>query len=67
MKEFVIRHTETLSKDFYIEAETPELAMAKYQRMLNNGELDFSDEDMEDSSDEIVTEITCASFELVNN
>lgn len=54
MKAYKIVHTETLMMEVYVDAETDEEALAKYQTMLNNGEIDFSDEDLVDSSDEVV-------------
>lgn len=54
MKAYKIVHTETLMTEIYVDAETDEEALAKYQTMLNNGEIDFSDEDLVDSSDEVV-------------
>lgn len=56
MKTFTIRHTEVLVKDFEIEAESQEEALNKYWDMWNQCELDYSDEELIESSDEIVNE-----------
>lgn len=52
MKTFRIVHREELVGWFYVEAETKEEALREWYRQVNNGEIDFSDMEMVDSSDE---------------
>lgn len=56
MKTYKIAHTETLFGYFYVEAETPEAALAEYYECLNNGEIDFGDLEMIDSEDKVEEE-----------
>lgn len=51
---FKVLHKETLVGEFYIEARSTEDAKKEWERKLNNGEIDFSYLEIEDSNDEIV-------------
>ncbi len=51
MKTFKIVHREELVGWFYVEAENEAAALEEYNRKVNNGEIDFSDMEMVDSSD----------------
>lgn len=53
MKTFHIVHREELVGYFYVEAETPEEALQEWYNQVNNGEIDFSDMEMVDSSEEV--------------
>jgi hypothetical protein len=54
MKTFRIVHREELVGYFYVEAETPEEALKEWYHQVNNGEIDFSDMEMDDSSEEAI-------------
>jgi len=51
MATFKIRHEETLVGYFYVEADSEEEAIIEYMHQVNDGEIDFSDMEMIDSSD----------------
>ena len=51
MAEFKIVHREELVGEFYIEADSEEDAIRKFNFMVDNGEIDFSDMEMVNSSD----------------
>lgn len=51
--EYKITHREKLVGRFYVEVDSPYEALEKYNRMLTNGELDFSDLELVESSDEV--------------
>ena len=51
MAEFKIVHREELVGEFYLEADSEEDAIQKFNFMVDNGEIDFSDMEMVDSSD----------------
>ena len=53
MKEFKITHKERLVGTYYIEADDVYDAVNKYWSMVMAGEIDYSDMDVIDSSDEI--------------
>lgn len=53
MKEFKITHRERLVGTYYIEAENEQDAMIKYWNMVMTGNIDYSDMDAVDSSDEV--------------
>lgn len=57
MAEYKIIHREELVGWFYVHANSEEEALEKWNRKVNNGEVDFSDLDLVDSSDtaELVT------------
>ena len=55
MKEYRITHKEELIGYFYVEAQTEAEAMEKFSRMAANGDIDFSDMEMTDSSDTVDT------------
>lgn len=57
MAEYKIIHREELVGWFYVHANSKEEALEKWNRKVNNGEVDFSDLDLVDSSDtaELVT------------
>lgn len=54
MKTYKIVHKEELVGWFYIEANSEEEALEEWNFKVNNGEIDFSDMDMVDSSDTAV-------------
>ena len=54
MKEYKIIHKEELVGWFYVEADNAEEALDEYNRMVQNGEIDFSDMEMVDSCDTAV-------------
>ena len=54
MKNFRIVHREELVGYFYVQAETPEEALREWYHQVNNGEIDFSDMEMVDSSEEAI-------------
>lgn len=54
MASYKIIHKEELVGWFFVEANNEEEALAKYEAMVNNGEVDYSDLEMVDSSDEAV-------------
>ena len=54
MASYKIIHKEELVGWFYVEADSEKEALAKYDEMVNNGEIDYSDMEMVDSSDEAV-------------
>lgn len=43
MKTFKVFYKEVVTHTFYVDAETEDDAVAEFERMANNGELDFSD------------------------
>ena len=51
MAEYKIIHREELVGAFYLEADSEEDALEKYNFMVDNGEIDFSDMEMVNSSD----------------
>jgi hypothetical protein len=51
MATYKIVHTEELVGWFYVEADSEEEAIEEYNRQVNNGEIDFSDLEMVDSTD----------------
>ena len=53
MKTYKIVHTETLVGWFYVDAETPEVALEEYHNQVSNGVIDFSDLEMIDSEDKV--------------
>ena len=53
MKEFKIIHKERLVGTYYIEADDVHDAVKKYWNMVISGEIDYSDMDVIDSSDEV--------------
>lgn len=55
MKEYRITHKEELIGYYYIEAQTEAEALEKFSRMAANGEINFSDMEMTDSSDIVDT------------
>lgn len=55
MAEYKIIHREELVGWFYVHANSKEEALEKWRNQVNNGEIDFSDMEMVDSS-EIATE-----------
>ena len=48
---YKIRHREELYGELFVEADSEEDAIAEYYFQLNNGQIDFSDMEMVDSSD----------------
>lgn len=54
MASYKIIHKEELVGWFFVEANNEKEALAKYDEMVNNGEIDYSDMEMVDSSDEAV-------------
>ena len=50
MKTYTIIFNETVMHPFKIEANSEDEAEAKFERMANDGELDFSDGEVIDSS-----------------
>lgn len=57
MKTYTIRHEETLVGYYEIEAESPEEALNKFEYKTSEGEIDFTDLDMVNSSDSILEPI----------
>ena len=55
--EYDIKHTETLVGFYTVEADSEEEALDKFDRMCWEGEIDFSDLEMVDSSNVIYKEI----------
>ena len=53
MKDYQIIYNEVLTHSFQVEANSEEEAEAKFQKMLENGELDFSYGEITDTSFEI--------------
>ena len=53
MKDYQIIYNEVLTHSFQVEADSEEEAEAKFQEMLENGELDFSYGEITDTSFEI--------------
>lgn len=53
MKEYKIVHKEKLFEVFFVEAENEDDAMQKYNQMVMEGKIDYSDMDLVDSSDEV--------------
>ena len=53
-KTFTIIYNETLTHWFYVEAESEEEAEKEFYRQVNEGEIDFSDGEVTDSSIEVV-------------
>ena len=53
-KKFMIVYNETVTHWFYVDAENEEEAEAEFNRQVNNGEIDFSDGEVTDSSIEVV-------------
>lgn len=51
---YKIIHKEELIGWFYVEANSEKEALAEYEAMVNNGEVDYSDMEMVDSSDEAI-------------
>ena len=52
MKEYKITHREYLVGWYYVDAENEE-ARRKYNRMVSEGKIDFSDMELIDSSDDV--------------
>lgn len=57
MKTYTIRHEETLVGYYEIEAESPEEALEKYEKMCDDGEIDFTDLDIVNDSNSIIEPI----------
>lgn len=53
-KKFTIIYNETVTHWFDVEAESEEEAEAEWQFQVNNGQIDFSDGEVTDSSIEVV-------------
>lgn len=53
-KKYTIIYNETVTHWFHIDAESEEEAEAEFNRQVNNGEIDFSDGEVTDSSIEVV-------------
>ena len=53
MKDYQIIYNEVLTHSFQVEANSEEEAKAKFQKMLENGELDVSYGEITDTSFEI--------------
>lgn len=51
---YKIIHKEELIGWFYVEANSEKEALAEYEAMVNNGEVDYSDMEMVDSSDKAI-------------
>ena len=54
MAEYKIVHREELIGWFYVEADSEEEALEKYEEQVNNGQIDFSDMEMVNSEDTVV-------------
>ena len=52
MNTYRITHREKLVGWYYVEADNEDEAMAKFEYQASHGEIDFSDLEMVDSSDE---------------
>ena len=50
MKTFKITYKEVLYHEFYVEAETEDDVEDEFDRMVNEGEVDFSDADLIDGN-----------------
>ena len=48
---YKIKHREERYGEFFVEADSEEEAMDEYENQLNNGQIDFSDMEMINSSD----------------
>lgn len=57
MKEYKITHREYLVGWYYVDAENEEEARRKYNRMVSEGKIDFSDMELIDSSDDVEEDI----------
>ena len=57
MKTFKVIYQEVLMHEFYIEAETESEVDAKFVEMANDGELDFSNGEVESSEITNVVEV----------
>ena len=57
MKTYKIIYTESLVHAFYIKANSKEEAEEEFERLGNNGELDFSDGEVYDTNIESITEV----------
>lgn len=53
-KKYTIIYNETVTHWFDVEAESAEEAEAEWQFQVNNGQIDFSDGEVTDSSIEVV-------------
>lgn len=53
-KKYMIIYNETVTHDFYVDAESEEEAEAEFKRQINNGEIDFSNGEVTDSSVEVI-------------
>ena len=53
MKDYQIIYNEVLTHSFQVEANSEEEAKSEFQKMLRNGELDFSYGEITDTSFEI--------------
>lgn len=49
----MIIYNETVTHEFFVEAESEEDAEAEFKYQVNNGEIDFSDGEVTDSSLEV--------------
>ena len=58
MKTYKVIYTESLFHVFYVEAESEEEAREKFDKMAYNGELDFSDGEVEDTKVASVEEVS---------
>lgn len=56
MATYKIIHKEELVGWFYVEADSKEEALEEFGFQVNNGQIDFSDVELIDSSDEAVLE-----------
>lgn len=52
-KKYMIIYNETVTHEFFVEAESEEDAEAEFKYQVNNGEIDFSDGEVTDSSLEV--------------
>lgn len=58
MKTYKVIYTESLFHVFYVEAESEEEAREKFDKMAYNGELDFSDGEVDDTKIASVEEVS---------
>lgn len=52
-KKYIIIYNETVTHEFFVEAESEEDAEIEFKYQVDNGEIDFSDGEVTDSSLEV--------------
>lgn len=57
MKPYKITHREHSIGYYYVDAENEKEAMEKYNKLVNDGEIDYSDMEVEEFSDDVEEDI----------